>query len=70
MSILIKNIKELVQIVDKNVDFVAGPDMAKLNNLKNAWLFIKDGWIADFGVMSDYQESLIEDEDELIELDA
>ncbi len=70
MSILIKNIKELVQVEDKPVKFVAGADMAKLNTLKNAWVFIKDGLIDDFGSMTNFDESKFEEEDELIELDA
>ncbi len=70
MSILIKNIKELVQVEDKPVKFVAGADMAKLNTLKNAWVFIKDGLIDDFGLMTNFDESKFEEEDELIELDA
>jgi len=70
MSILIKNIKELVQIGDQSVKFVAGKDMAILHTLKNAWLFIKDGLITDFGPMSSFDEKIVENEDELIELDA
>lgn len=70
MSILIKNIKELVQIEDQPVKFVAGKDMAILKTLKNAWLFIKDGLIADFGPMSSFNEDIVENEDKLIELDA
>ncbi len=70
MSILIKNIKELVQVEEKPVKFVAGADMAKLNTLKNAWVFIKDGLIDDFGSMTNFDESKFEEEDELIELDA
>lgn len=70
MSILIKNIKELVQIEDQSVKFVAGKDMANLKTIKDAWLFIKDGLIADFGIMSSFSEDIVEDEDALIELDA
>jgi len=70
MSILIKNIKELIQIEDKAIKFVSGKDMANLNTLKDAWLFIKNGLIEDFGSMSDFSEHLVENENELIELDA
>lgn len=70
MSILIKNIKELVQVEEQPVRFVAGKDMASLRSLKNAWLFIKDGLIADFGPMSNFSETILENENELIELDA
>lgn len=70
MSILIKNIKELVQVEEQPVRFVSGKDMASLRSLKNAWLFIKDGLIADFGPMSNFNETIVENENELIELDA
>lgn len=70
MSILIKNIKELIQIEDKAVRFVAGKDMANMHTLKDAWLFIKDGLIEDFGLMLDFSEAIVENENELIELDA
>ncbi len=70
MAIVIKNIKELIQINDKAVKFVAGKDMACLQTIKDAWLFIKDGLIADYGKMSDFSEAIVENENELIELDA
>ena len=56
MSILIKNIKELVQVEDKPRKWVAGADMANLPTLKDAYLIIKDGLIADFGHMADLEE--------------
>lgn len=70
MSILIKNIKELVQVEEQPVRFVAGKDMASLETIKNAWLFIKDGLIKDFGTMSSFNEDIVENEDKLVELDA
>lgn len=53
MSILFKNIKELVQIRDKSISFVAGKDMNILPTLKNAYLIIENELIIDFGVMHD-----------------
>lgn len=52
MSIIIKNIKGLIQILDKSTERVSGKDMAKLSSLSNAWLLIENGLIADFGEMS------------------
>lgn len=51
MSILIKNIKQLVQIEEKARKWVAGQEMAHLPSLNNAFLLIKNGKIADFGEM-------------------
>jgi len=53
MSILIKNIKELVQVEDIPRLKVSGSEMATLNTIKDAWLLIEGGNIADFGKMSE-----------------
>jgi imidazolonepropionase len=51
MSILIKNIKKLVQ-VENNIRLkVAGKDMAQVQSIDNAWLLIKNGKITAFGSM-------------------
>lgn len=52
MSILIKNIKTLLQVRDVSVDKVSGGDMALLPLLSDAWLLIEDDLIADFGTMA------------------
>jgi imidazolonepropionase len=51
MSILIKNIKEFVQVEEIPRLKVAGPEMAKLNTIKDAWLLIEGDRIVDFGRM-------------------
>ncbi|MFH1321872.1 MAG: imidazolonepropionase [Bacteroidota bacterium] len=53
MKILIKNIKELVQIEEKSRQKVSGKEMAQINTIKNAWLSIEDDIITDFGNMDD-----------------
>ena len=67
MKILIKNIKELVQVEDKPVLKVCGKDMAKLNTIKNAYLLIDGEKIADFGKMDDL---FVSKETKLKEIDA
>jgi len=57
--ILIKNIKKLVQVEDAPVKRVAGKNMATINTLNNAFLFIKGEQIADFGEMSNLPENYI-----------
>ena len=51
MSILIINIKELIQVRDQNTLKVSGKDMQNLPTIKNAFLFIKNGQISNFGSM-------------------
>lgn len=51
MSILIINIKELIQVRDQNTLKVSGKDMQHLPTIKNAFLLIKNGGISDFGRM-------------------
>ena len=51
MHILFKHIKELVQVRKEAVVFVAGQQMKELPTIKNAYLLIEDGKIADFGSM-------------------
>jgi imidazolonepropionase len=52
MPILITNIKELVQVEKIPGPNVAGKEMSTLHTIKNAWLFIRDGRINDFGEMT------------------
>lgn len=59
MSILIKNIKKLVQVEDKPKKWKAGKEMAKVASIDNAWLQIENGLIKDFGKMSDFPTSAV-----------
>jgi len=58
MSILIKNIKELVQVEKQARIKVSGKEMAKIDSVENAFLFIKDGLISGFGKMDEMAEFL------------
>ncbi|HMC01370.1 MAG TPA: imidazolonepropionase, partial [Flavobacteriaceae bacterium] len=53
MSLLITNIKELLQVRDNNVTKVSGRDMKKLPTIKNAFLYIENDIIKDFGPTSE-----------------
>ena len=68
MILLLQNIRELVQVEEKPVNWVKGPDMAVLNTVKDAFLLIRDEWIADFGPMKDLDRIQI-GEDSLLEID-
>jgi imidazolonepropionase len=58
MKTLIINIKELLQVRDSSVLKVSGDEMAVLPTIKNAYLVIQNGLIADFGFMEDLPEDL------------
>lgn len=53
MSLLIINIKELVQVRDNNVTIVKGKDMKLLPTIKNAYLYIDHDTIVEYGKMED-----------------
>ena len=53
MSLLIKNIKELLQIREPNILKVSGKEMQVLPTLKNAYLLIEHDTIVDYGKMED-----------------
>jgi imidazolonepropionase len=58
MSILISNIKELIQVEETPQKWVAGSDMSKIQTIKNAWLLTEGDRIKDFGSMDNMPEDL------------
>ena len=53
MNVLFVNIKELLQVRENTIGFLSGKDMGQLPTLKNAFLLVKDGLIADYGIMNE-----------------
>lgn len=53
MSILITNIKELLQVYNTNVTILKGKEMKNLPVLKDAYLYLENDTIVEFGPMSD-----------------
>lgn len=51
MTLLVTNIKELLQVREQNILKVSGSEMKELPTIKNAWLLIENDKIADFGTM-------------------
>ncbi|KAA3618437.1 MAG: imidazolonepropionase [Calditrichaeota bacterium] len=51
MRLLLKNIKELLQVRNNFIPFVAGEQLSELPSIKNAYLLIEDDLISDFGPM-------------------
>lgn len=56
MEILIKNIKQLLQVRETNIKKLTGQQMGHLPVLENAYLKIKDGLIDGFGTMESCPE--------------
>ena len=64
MVTILTNIKELIQVRERNIKKVSGKDMAILPTLKNAFLVIENDRIADYGTMDNipsYQSAMIVD---------
>ena len=59
MKLLIENIKELIQVEKSPKMNVAGREMANLETIKDAYLYIDEGKIAEFGSMTDIAQSSI-----------
>ncbi|MCH8535643.1 MAG: imidazolonepropionase [Flavobacteriaceae bacterium] len=57
MNLLFYNIQTLVQVRSEN-ELLKGEDMKILPCIENAWLYIKDGKIEDFGSMDTYPQHL------------
>lgn len=53
MTILLKNIKEILQVRNQHIDKLEGQAMKTLPVLENAYLLIEDDRIKDYGPMSD-----------------
>jgi len=51
MATLFKNIKELIQVRTETISFLSGKEMSELPTIKDAFLIVEDGVIADFGPM-------------------
>jgi len=58
MSLLVKNIKELVQVEKEPVQRVSGKEMSSLKNIKDAYLLIEGETIKAFGKMKDLAAEL------------
>jgi imidazolonepropionase len=61
MRILIRNIKELLQVREISIAKVAGSEMAVLPTIKDAFLIIEDDLISNFGVMKDCPDGTFEE---------
>jgi len=71
MSILITNIKELVQVEDKPVQKKSGARMAELKTIKNAYLYIEDYKISEFGAMENlFKSKILNLKSKIIKIDA
>jgi len=63
--LLVKNIKELIQVRENGIKFLKGKEMSELPTIKNAFLLVSDGIIEGYGSMNNCPE-----EDNLEVIDA
>lgn len=70
MQLLIKNIKELVQVEETPAEKVSGNNMSVLHTLKDAFLLTKNSKIIEFGPMSGLPEAIKSTNGEIKEIDA
>jgi imidazolonepropionase len=68
MTLLIKNIKELVQVQETSPGIVAGKAMSVLPTIKNAWLLIEGDRIKDYGTEATFPHALASSQDKSITL--
>ncbi len=62
MRLLIKNIKELLQVREEPILKVSGEQMKELPTIKDAWLLVEDGLIAGFGAMEEIPDFVVDEE--------
>ena len=70
MSLLIKNIKALLQLRDKDVLKLAGAEMKELPLIRDAYLLIDGDNIFDFGEMSNFHQAAKSVSSGITEIDA
>jgi imidazolonepropionase len=56
-GLLIKNIKSLVQVEDVPKIKVCGREMSEIQSIDNAYIYIADGLISDFGKMDELMQN-------------
>ncbi|NNE31644.1 MAG: imidazolonepropionase [Winogradskyella sp.] len=70
MSILITNIKQLLQVRKNNTTIVVGKDMKTLPLIENAYIYIENDTIIEYGSMEDYDvieaETIIDATDKIV----
>jgi imidazolonepropionase len=69
MRVILQNIAELVQVEDRVRPWVAGREMSELKTIKNAFLYIREELIEDFGPMQDLTRLNFETDDLVMEID-
>ncbi|MCL2290071.1 MAG: imidazolonepropionase [Bacteroidetes bacterium] len=67
MAILVKNIKQLVQVEERPMIWRAGKEMQTLHKIEDAYLLTEGEKIIDFGKMSDFSPTILSKIKEKIE---
>lgn len=59
MGVIIRNIRELLGIIEDGAVMKSGSEMAEVGSLKDAWVRIENGLISDYGIMEDFSEESV-----------
>ena len=68
MAVLVKNIKQLVQVNDTPIQWRAGNEMQNLPMIEDAYLLAVGEVIVDYGKMCDFSETVLQDINEPLEI--
>ncbi|MBQ7551080.1 MAG: imidazolonepropionase [Bacteroidales bacterium] len=68
MAVLVKNIKQLVQVNDTPIQWRAGKEMQNLPMIEDAYLLAVGEVIVDYGKMCDFSETVLQDINEPLEI--
>ena len=61
MKRLFKNIKTLIQVRERSIDWVKGKEMTVLPTINQAYLLVENGTIMDYGKMDDWKGQIVDD---------
>lgn len=68
MAVLVKNIKQLVQVNDTPIQWRAGKEMQNLPMIEDAYLLAVGEVIVDYGKMCDFSETVLQNINEPLEI--
>ena len=69
MSILFKNIRSLIGLRPAETKVLKGDELKNLPSINDAWLYIEDGKILEFGAMKDFSSQFVPDNRDNSELE-
>jgi imidazolonepropionase len=68
MSLLLINIKKLIQTDDENLRYRSGKEMMDIQCVEDAFLYIENGYIVDYGSMVNLSVEMNKKAEDIIDL--